>query len=59
MITGIILASGFSNRMKRDKLLMEIEGIPMVERVIQSSIKSKLDEVILVYRVNEVKKTRY
>jgi len=56
MITGIILASGFSNRMKRDKLLMEIEGIPMVERVIQSSIKSKLDEVILVYRVNEVKK---
>ena len=34
---------------------MEIEGTPMVERVIQSSIKSKLDEVILVYRVNEVK----
>lgn len=55
MITGIILASGFSKRMKRDKLLMEIEGIPMVERVIQRAINSKLDEIILVYRVSEIK----
>ncbi len=56
MITGIILASGFSNRMGKDKLLMKIKGMPMIEIVIQQAIKSKLDEVILVYRVNEVKK---
>ncbi|MFA7533210.1 MAG: nucleotidyltransferase family protein [Tissierellaceae bacterium] len=53
MIAGIIQASGFSRRMKRDKLLMEIEGIPLVERVIKAAIESNLDELILVYR-NEV-----
>ncbi len=56
MITGIILASGFSKRMNRDKLLMEIDGVPMVERVIQRAVESRLDEVILVYRVDEVKR---
>ena len=56
MITGIIQASGFSRRMKRDKLLMKIEGIPMVERVIQSGKESLLDEIILIYRTEEVKK---
>ena len=47
MITGIILASGFSRRMKRDKLLMEIDGIKMAERVIQACNKSSLDDLIL------------
>ncbi|MCF6459685.1 nucleotidyltransferase family protein [Clostridium sp. Cult3] len=56
MITGIILASGFSKRMNRDKLLMEIDGVPMVERVIERAVESRLDEVILVYRVDEVKR---
>lgn len=56
MIIGIILASGFSNRMGRDKLLIEIEGEKMIERVIKSSVKSLLDEVMIVYRNEEVKK---
>lgn len=50
MITGIIQASGYSRRMKKDKLLMEIEGMPMVERVIKAATESNLDEVILIYR---------
>lgn len=56
MITGIVLASGFSKRMKKDKLMMEINGIPMVERVIKACKDSKLDEIILIYRTEEVKK---
>lgn len=55
MITGIILASGFSKRMGEDKLLMEVDGIKMVERVIGSCEESSLDEVILVYRKEEVR----
>lgn len=56
MITGIILASGFSRRMKRDKLLMEIDGDILIERVIKACIGSKLDDIIIVYRNEEVKK---
>ena len=56
MITGIILASGFSKRMKRDKLLMEIEGEKIIERVIKACVVSDLDEIILVYRKDEVRK---
>lgn len=55
MITGIILASGFSRRMKDDKLLIEVNGVKMVERVIQRCKESLLDEVILIYRKEEVK----
>lgn len=55
MIIGIILASGFSKRMKKDKLLIEIGGIKMVERVIKEAKKSSLDDIILIYRREEVK----
>lgn len=55
MITGIILASGFSKRMKRDKLLLKIEGMKIVEKVVQACKESVLDEIILIYRKNEVK----
>jgi len=49
MITGIILASGFSRRMGRQKLLMKIGRKPMLERVIEAIKASKIDEIILVY----------
>ncbi|WP_353094529.1 nucleotidyltransferase family protein [Tissierella praeacuta] len=55
MITGIILASGFSRRMKKDKLLIEIDGNKLIERVIKACVGSNLDEIILVYRIDEVK----
>lgn len=49
MVTGIILASGFSRRMGRQKLLMKIGRKPMLERVIEAVRASKIDEIILVY----------
>lgn len=55
MITGIILASGFSRRMGRDKLLIEIDGEKIIERVIKACCKSKLDDIILIYRSEDIK----
>jgi molybdenum cofactor cytidylyltransferase len=56
IITGIILASGFSRRMQAEKLLLDIDGTPMVERVIQAARASLLDEVVLVYQNENIKK---
>lgn len=55
MITGIIMASGFSRRMKTDKLTIEIDGEKIIERVIKATVNSQLDEIILVYRTDEIK----
>ena len=54
MVSGIILASGFSRRMQQNKLLLEVEGVPMVERVVRSAVASKLDECFMVFRESEV-----
>lgn len=48
MISGIILASGLSKRMGTDKLLLTVEGVPVIERVIAAASDSRLREVILV-----------
>lgn len=50
MVTGIILASGFSRRMQKDKLLLELDGTSLVERVIRAAAVSRLEECILVFR---------
>ncbi len=55
MISGIIMASGFSRRMQQEKLLMKIGETPMVEAVIKAAKASCLGEVILVYRNPQVK----
>ena len=55
MVTGIIMASGFSNRMGKNKLLMEIQGEKVIDRVIKACKNSLLDEIILVYRLDEIK----
>jgi len=55
LITGIILASGFSKRMTRDKLLLEVGDMPVVERVVRVAQSSLLDDIILVYQNNRVK----
>ncbi|MDR7871510.1 MAG: molybdenum cofactor cytidylyltransferase [Tissierellaceae bacterium] len=54
MITGIIMASGFSRRMGKDKLLMEVNGKKVIESIIEAAKYSNLDEVILVYRLREI-----
>ena len=49
MISMIVLAAGKSTRMRgKNKLLIKIEGIPMIRRVVQTTLESKVDEVIVV-----------
>ena len=56
MISGIILASGFSKRMEQEKLLLPVGGIALVERVIRAAQASRLDDVILIYQKEEIEK---
>jgi molybdenum cofactor cytidylyltransferase len=53
-IRGIILAAGESNRMGRNKLLLTIDGVPLVQRVIYNACKSKLSEVVLVHGMYDI-----
>lgn len=55
MITGIIMASGFSHRMGKDKLLMEINGKKIIELIIEAAKHSNLDEIVLVYRLKKIR----
>lgn len=49
MLSLIILAAGKSTRMRgRNKLLVKVEGKPIIRRVVEASLKSKVDEVIVV-----------
>ncbi len=49
MISLIVLAAGKSTRMRgRNKLLVKIEGKPIIRRVVEAGLKSKVDEVIVV-----------
>ncbi len=48
MIQGIILAAGLSTRMGQPKLLICLDGSPLLSRVAQAAIDSSLDRVILV-----------
>lgn len=52
---GIIFASGFSRRMGKDKLLLEIEGEKIIEKVIKACKESDLEEIILIYREKGIK----
>jgi molybdenum cofactor cytidylyltransferase len=56
MISGIILASGFSKRMEKEKLLLPVGGVALVERVMRAAQASRLDEVILIYQKKEIEK---
>ena len=55
MIMGIVMASGFSRRMKRDKLLLDIDGSTIIEKVLIACKVSKLDDIIIIYRKKEIK----
>lgn len=55
MITGIIMASGYSRRMGENKLLLEIDGKKLIEYVIIEAKKSKLDNIFLIYKDEELK----
>ncbi|MDW7671445.1 MAG: nucleotidyltransferase family protein [Bacillota bacterium] len=55
MISAVILASGFAVRMEREKLLLPIDGVPMILKVAHAVAVSSVDETILIYRREEVK----
>ncbi|MFA5523829.1 MAG: molybdenum cofactor cytidylyltransferase [Tissierellales bacterium] len=55
MITGIIMASGFSKRMNKDKLTLNLGGMPVIERVIKAAKQSILDEIIIVYQKDSIR----
>jgi len=61
LITGIIMASGFSRRMEGEKLLLPIHGEPIIERVIKVLKNSEVDEIILIYQNSKIKEigTKY
>jgi molybdenum cofactor cytidylyltransferase len=56
MVTAIIMASGFSRRMGKNKLLMEFNDKPLVENIFIEVSKVDFKEVILVSQYEEVLK---
>lgn len=55
MITGIIMACGFSKRMNRNKLMLNIDGEPIIEKVIRAAKNSSIDKILLIYREEQIK----
>ncbi len=47
-VNGIILAAGLSTRMGRQKLLIQVHGIPVIARVVRATLGSRLNRVVLV-----------
>ena len=47
-VAGLLLAAGASTRMGQPKLLLPVEGRPMVERVLGECVRSDLDDVVVV-----------
>ncbi len=47
-VEGIILAAGLSTRMTYCKLEAEIEGVSVIQRVLQAALNSELNGVVLV-----------
>ena len=55
MIIAIIMASGLSSRMGKNKLLLQYNNKPIIEYVFKAIEKSSLNEVIVVSQYNEIK----
>jgi molybdenum cofactor cytidylyltransferase len=48
MVSGVVLAAGASTRMGRQKLLLPINGEPLVRRVVRHVCDAGFDEVLVV-----------
>lgn len=55
-MTAVILAAGFSQRFGGQKLLADINGIPMIRRVADAVQGFGFERVVLVYRERQVKR---
>lgn len=54
VIEGIVLAAGLSTRMGVPKVLLEIDGVPLVFRVVRAAIESTLRSIILVVDAGKI-----
>ncbi|WP_069998527.1 molybdenum cofactor cytidylyltransferase [Cellulosilyticum sp. I15G10I2] len=54
MINAIIMASGYSSRMKQNKLLLEYRGKTLIQQTVDTILKCNFSQVILVVRNNEL-----
>lgn len=54
MISAIILASGYSRRMGKNKLLLKYKGKSLIEHTINTILQCEFSEVILVAREQEI-----
>jgi len=48
VISLIVLAAGKSTRMKENKLVLNVDGETLIERVVNTAIRSNADEVVVV-----------
>lgn len=48
LVAGIVLAAGVSRRMGRNKLLLELDGEPVLRRAVRRALEAGLDPVIVV-----------
>lgn len=54
MISGILLAAGSSERMGRQKLLLDLRGKPVLQWVLEAALASVLDEIVCVFSEREI-----
>lgn len=54
MVSAIILASGYSRRMGKNKLLLKYRGKSLIEHTIDTILKSDFSEVILAAREEKI-----
>lgn len=47
-VVGIILAAGLSTRMGQPKLVLKIDGIPIIAKVARAALESRLKRIVLV-----------
>ena len=55
-ISAIIMGSGESKRFGKNKLLCEVEGVPMIERVIRNVASLPFKKIFVTYKDEEVLK---
>jgi molybdenum cofactor cytidylyltransferase len=48
LLAGIVLAAGSSTRMGRNKLLLELDGEPLVRRAVRAALDGSLGQVVVV-----------
>ena len=57
-IAGLLLAAGSSTRMGSPKQLLHVQGVTLLERILNEALKSELDKIILIlgHQSKEIKK---